>query len=361
MIKDLNPLKLSCTHSKVERIIYYEESQSQMILDVSNNKSMEKGSFKLSYKYSKIPFAILIPLVIAWMMSGGLFDKLGMTKDEILQILIEEIVVIAVTLIVTYLLTCVNHSIIFDEKGIVLKNGKEEEHLLWGKIRNIKLSEQGFKSIEIESSNESNQSKLHYIPLEFLLSSIEDYKKEELLTINEYITKFMPKSLEIFNESKSREYSTQVNSVSYTLQRKKFQPMYIIYLLVLSLFFFFFSWGAIMFLVAYSIIMIPSLNHGKEDAVFDAAGVTIYRKKELTFVSWKKIKQININKDDARTNIIFEYTDEENKTKKLKWQVESLFNTNGDIYDFFINVSPFRGKPVVDLYEKKKGASLFEN
>ena len=68
----------------------------------------------------------------------------------------------------------------------------------------------------------------------------------------------------------------------------------------------------------------------------------------------KTISQENINNIEfitgERDTLIFYYKDDNKERKAKTWYISTIANVNGDIYDYFINVSKLRGKSAIDSY-----------
>lgn len=213
-----------------------------------------------------------------------------------------------------------------------------------------KLYKKGeFKHLIIETKDESSQNNIHFLPLELLLSPLKEFKEKELASIDEYISKNMPKDLIKLDNENIFDLIPSINSESYTLQRKPNFPVLIMFFCMFICFFFVFDLIlAIIFTLTYSLICFLSINHGKDDLVFDASGITFYRKREISFVEWNKLIEITLESSGGKETLKFSYKDENDTLVRKEWEIIGYFNNNGDIYDYFVNVSTLRGKSAID-------------
>ncbi len=280
----------------------------------------------------------------------GFLDKIGYSQNDIKYVAIGICCCCFAGIILTIIIATVNHAVIFDDNGITLKNGKEELFILWKSIKTINYTKKGgFKHLIIETKDESSQNNIHFLPLELLLSPLKEFKEKELASIDEYISKNMPKDLINLDDENIFDLIPSINSESYTLQRKPNFPVLIMFFCMFICFFFVFDLIlAIIFTLTYSLICFLSINHGKDDLVFDASGITFYRKRDISFVEWNKLIEITLESSGGKETLKFSYKDENDTLVRKEWEIIGYFNNNGDIYDYFVNVSTLRGKSAID-------------
>ena len=310
-----------------------------------------KNQFELSYSHSKIPGALyMFVSFFVLILFCGFLDKIGYSQNDIKYVAIGICCCCFAGIILTIIIATVNHAVIFDDNGITLKNGKEELFILWKSIKTINYTKKGgFKHLIIETKDESSQNNIHFLPLELLLSPLKEFKEKELASIDEYISKNMPKDLINLDDENIFDLIPSINSESYTLQRKPNFPVLIMFFCMFICFFFVFDLIlAIIFTLTYSLICFLSINHGKDDLVFDASGITFYRKRDISFVEWNKLIEITLESSGGKETLKFSYKDENDTLVRKEWEIIGYFNNNGDIYDYFVNVSTLRGKSAID-------------
>lgn len=310
-----------------------------------------KNQFELSYSHSKIPGALYVFVsFFVLILFCGFLDKIGYSQNDIKYVAIGICCCCFAGIILTIIIATVKHAVIFDDNGITLKNGKEEQFILWKSIKTINYTKKGeFKHLIIETKDESSQNNIHFLPLELLLSPLKEFKEKELASIDEYISKNMPKDLIKLDNENIFDLIPSFNSESYTLQRKPNFPVLIMFFCMFICFFFVFDLIlAIIFTLTYSLICFLSINHGKDDLVFDASGITFYRKRDISFVEWNKLIEITLESSGGKETLKFSYKDENDTLVRKEWEIIGYFNNNGDIYDYFVNVSTLRGKSAID-------------
>ncbi|MCR5246916.1 MAG: hypothetical protein K6E14_03900 [Paludibacteraceae bacterium] len=310
-----------------------------------------KNQFELSYSHSKIPAALCMFIsFFVLILSCAFFDKIGFSQDDIKHVAIGICCCCFVGIILTMIIARVKHAVIFDDNGITLKNGKEKLLLLWKSIKTISYTKKGgFKHLIIETKDETSQNKIYFLPIELSLSPLKEFKEKELVSIDEYISKNLPKDLINLDDENKFDLISSINSESYTLQRKPNFPVLIMFLCMFICFFFVFDLIlAITFTLTYSLICFLSINHGKDDLVFDASGITFYRKRDISFVEWNKLIRITLESSGGKETLKFSYKDENDNLVRKEWEIIGYFNNNGDIYDYFVNVSTLRGKSAID-------------
>lgn len=310
-----------------------------------------KNQFELSYSHSKIPAALCMFIsFFVLILSCAFFDKIGFSQDDIKHVAIGICCCCFVGIILTMIIARVKHAVIFDDNGITLKNGKEKLLLLWKSIKTISYTKKGgFKHLIIEIKDETSQNKIYFLPIELSLSPLKEFKEKELVSIDEYISKNLPKDLINLDDENKFDLISSINSESYTLQRKPNFPVLIMFFCMFICFFFVFDLIlAITFTLTYSLICFLSINHGKDDLVFDASGITFYRKRDISFVEWNKLIRITLESSGGKETLKFSYKDENDNLVRKEWEIIGYFNNNGDIYDYFVNVSTLRGKSAID-------------
>ena len=310
-----------------------------------------KNQFELSYSHSKIPGALYVFVsFFVLILFCGFLDKIGYSQNDIKYVAIGICCCCFAGIILTIIIATVKHAVIFDDNGITLKNGKEKLLLQWKSIKTINYTKKGgFKHLIIETKDESSQNNIHFLPLELLLSPLKEFKEKELASIDEYISKNMPKDLIKLDNENIFDLIPSINSESYTLQRKPNFPVLIMFFCMFICFFFVFDLIlAIIFTLTYSLICFLSINHGKDDLVFDASGITFYRKRDISFVEWNKLIEITLESSGGKETLKFSYKDENDTLVRKEWEIIGYFNNNGDIYDYFVNVSTLRGKSAID-------------
>ena len=156
-----------------------------------------KNQFELSYSHSKIPAALCMFIsFFVLILSCAFFDKIGFSQDDIKHVAIGICCCCFVGIILTMIIARVKHAVIFDDNGITLKNGKEKLLLLWKSIKTISYTKKGgFKHLIIETKDETSQNKIYFLPIELSLSPLKEFKEKELVSIDEYISKNLPKDL----------------------------------------------------------------------------------------------------------------------------------------------------------------------
>lgn len=310
-----------------------------------------KNQFELSYSHSKIPGALYVFVsFFVLILFCGFLDKIGYSQNDIKYVAIGICCCCFAGIILTIIIATVKHAVIFDDNGITLKNGKEKLLLQWKSIKTINYTKKsGFKHLIIETKDESSQNNIHFLPLELLLSPLKEFKEKELASIDEYISKNMPKDLIKLDNENIFDLIPSINSESYILQRKPNFPVLIMFFCMFICFFFVFDLIlAIIFTLTYSLICFLSINHGKDDLVFDASGITFYRKRDISFVEWNKLIEITLESSGGKETLKFSYKDENDTLVRKEWEIIGYFNNNGDIYDYFVNVSTLRGKSAID-------------
>lgn len=317
-----------------------------------------KEEFELSYSSEKVSstLCVLVGGFILIATSGLLIEFFGMKQDDIKWFVVGLCVLIFIAIIAICILTSVTHSLIFDENGIRLKDGKITRQILYRNIKHISFEKNSFKYIEIETVDESNQSETLFIPIQFLLSSLEEDK--EISKIEEYIAKYSPNQLVNKGDDDMMENKIISDHSAYILQRKSNLPLLLIFGIILGSFFFAFPLiESLIFAAIYGVLFALTLNYGKNDIVFDRSGITFYRKKEISHTTWDKLTTIYFENNKRSTSVKtlhIVYNDENDKSKKISWTIEGFFSVNADIYDYYVNVSKIRGKSAIDVFEEKK-------
>lgn len=280
-------------------------------------------------------------------------DSIELSQQETKNILIFVTVFFSAIWFASLFLICYRHSVTFGENGITIKDGKNKYQLLWSDIIRIDYIKEGFKCLEIETITDSKQKIIHYIPIQLLTTKLKEKEEEILSKLDDIISKFNSGyfTLEKTENKQLIEYKKNIKSESYMLQRKSNIPIALIFSTLIVGFFLIFPMKmAFWFSVVYLLILLCTINYSKDDLVFDAAGITIYHKHEISFISWENINNIEFIRGEKDT-LIFYYKDDNNKNKSKTWYVSSPANVNGDIYDYFVNVSSLRGKRAIDEYK----------
>lgn len=237
------------------------------------------------------------------------------------------------------------HSVTFNNKGIVIKDGKLEQNIPWKDIKNIYCRKTGFKSMRIETLDESSHIKIHYIPLELLFSFIK--RGSEFNDIEKIVEKYAPNKL-IYDEKESI-VQDNTNVVSYTLRRKTNLPFILVYLsLIVGVFLCFDLQLAISITCVFTIFLALSLKFYKDDLVFDGAGITVYRNRNISIILWEDINTISISPKSGEDLTLSIYYMEDGKNPSIKWKFLTYGNVHGDLYDYFRKVSELRGKSAID-------------
>lgn len=309
---------------------------------------------KLSYSGCKIPvfpsflFIFCIAVIICF-----LYSKLGLSEQEIKKTLSFVLVILSISWILLLILIRYRHSLIIEEKGVTMKDGKTKIQLTWGDIKRIIYSKEGVNCLEIETKFDSTTI---FLPLQLFIKRYWDNKEKEKFFshLDSFISKFNSGylNLEENHTNKLTTYKPYIKSESYILQRKSNILIALIFSTLIVGFFLIFPMKmALCFSASYLLILLGTINYNysKDDLVFDAAGITIYHKHDISFVSWENISNIEFITGE-RDTLIFYYKDDNKERKAKTWYISTIANVNGDIYDYFINVSKLRGKSAIDSY-----------
>lgn len=308
---------------------------------------------KMSYSELSIPMFWSFPLILSSCgISGLICDKIGLSEEETKNILIVIACIDLVVFIASFFVMRFRHSVTIDEKGITIKDGKTKTSLVWGDIKHISHTGKVFKCLEIETIYDSN---VIILPLQFFIKRYwnEEEKKEFFAQLDSYISKFNSDYLylEENNTNKLTTYQPYISNTSYTLQRKSNIGVALAWSILIIVFFAIFPIKhAIGFSVVYFVILLLMINYSKDDLVFDAVGITIYHKHEMVLVPWEKVTNIEFY---GRETLIIDYKNDENKIERKTWDIVCFSNVNGDVYDYFVNVSKLRGKSAIDHYKYK--------
>lgn len=308
-----------------------------------------KNQFELSYSHSKIPEALYACVsFFVLILFCGFLDKIGYSQNDIKHVAIGICCCCFAGIILTTIIARVKHAVIFDDNGITLKNGKEKLLLQWKSIKTINyIKKGGFKHLIIETKNETSQN-IYFLPIELSLSPLEEFKEKELASIDEYISKNMPKDLINLDDENKFELKAPINSESYTLQREPIFPVLILFFGMFLVPFFLLEMKLAILCNLPTLMYFLLINHGKDDLVFDAPGITFYRKRDISFVEWNKLIEITLESSGGKETLKFSYKDENDTLVRKEWEIIGYFNNNGDIYDYFVNVSTLRGKSAID-------------
>ncbi len=307
----------------------------------------------MSYFEISIPILWFFPLILSSCgISCLICDKIGLSEEEAKNILIVIACIDFVVFIASIFVMRFRHSVTFDEKGITIKDGKTKTSLIWGEIKHISHTGTVFKCLEIETIYDSN---VIILPLQFFIKRNWNKKEKEefLAQLDSYISKFNSGNLylEENNTNKLTTYQPYISNTSYTLQRKSNIGIALAWSILIIVFFAIFPIKhAIGFSVVYFVILLFMINYSKDDLVFDAVGITIYHKHEMALVPWEKVTNIEFYGGET---LIIDYKNDENKIERKTWDIVCFSNVNGDVYDYFINVSILRGKSAIDHYKCK--------
>lgn len=324
MTKELKPQNQSLTHYKDE-------------------------PFKLSYSSSKIP---LMPPLLSIFVGIMILMYLNSKFDFSFNVYaLCWLIVWFFGNLVCHSVFRYRHSVVFSKNGILLKDGKLEQNIPWKNVKRTKwmddrwkddgLKNDRFMSLKIETIDESSQVKIYYLPLDLLFSFEKESEYKEIVDI---VLKNTSGDLSDREYRLLKQEEDNTNIISYTLQRKKEVPFLLVLALIIIGFFFVFNMElalAIAFL--YAFIFYIYSTEGKDDLVFDKTGITVYHKRNITYIPWYDVFDISFNFKSKEKTLSVRYNG-----GTLTWKFRTSGNVHGDEYDFFRKVSELRGKAAID-------------
>lgn len=282
----------------------------------------------------------------------GCFEILDIEFQYKKQLSIYVLIISCICLIVLIFVMRANHSVFFDKDGIVIKNGKIKQKFLWREIKKIHFTKKGFLYMVIETINEFDNNNTFFIPLQLLIT--EWKKNDELAQIESYISK-LNYEFNITTINDVAVYKPTNNSSSYTLQRKSITLLMVFFGIFIVIMFCAFPLKTFLIIggVYIFIFILTLVFRDKNDLVFDTAGMTVYRKRNMYFVPWERIIKI-VFEFGSTQDIVIIYKNDNDSVETITWEGVGLFNVNADLYDFYMNVSLLRGKSAVDDFRRIK-------